>query len=392
MKILFISHEATATGAPRLLMEIQRWLKANTSVEFATVFVRGGVLLQEFESVGQVIGVIHPAAQHSIASRVVAKVRRLVSSSTDRLVRKARSAGPFDLVYCNSIASASSTSHFRACAPLVATHIHELPALIQAFGPQAIESALFNSDHFLAASTAVRTGLVEVFGADPSHISVMNGFISPDFGQGVDPLKAAFKLRAHLNIPTESLVVGVCGTGALHKGHDLLPQVLSNLPATILGREVHLVHVGASPSASDLALLKRDAEIFGVASRLHYAGRRTDVAEWTAGFDVLAFPSREDAFGLVLLEAAKFGIPTVCFDQGGGAPEFCEGGAGVTVPYLCAASMARAIAELLGNEQARMAMGGVARAKLLTHYQVDSAIPRWMGLLNGLLRRQGAAV
>jgi len=392
VKILFISHEATATGAPRLLMETQRWLKANTSIEFATVFVRGGVLLREFETIGRVMGVIEPPRQRSIATRVVSRIGRIVSSSATRLARKAYSAGPFDLIYCNTIASASSISHFRACAPMVVSHIHELPAAIRAFGPQAIESAFMHSGHFLAASTAVRAGLVEKFGADPSHISVMNGFICPGFGRDVDPQRAAHQLRSHLKLPASALVVGVCGTGALHKGHDLLPQVLRHLPAAINGREAHLVHVGRSPGAGELALLKRDAEIFGVASRLHYGGLHPDVAEWTAGFDVLAFPSREDAFGLVLLEAAQFGIPTVCFDQGGGAPEFCEGGAGVAVPYLSAESMARAIAELLADERARAAMGGVAKAKLLAHYQVDSAMQRWMSLLNGLLRRQREAV
>jgi hypothetical protein len=54
--------------------------------------------------------------------------------------------------------------------------------------------------------------------------------------------------------------------------------------------------------------------------------------------------------------------------------------------------MARAIAELLADERARAAMGGVAKATLLAHYQVDSAMQRWMSLLNGLLRRQREAV
>ena len=385
MKILFISHEATASGAPRLLMETQKWLRKNTALEFSTVFVRGGDLLPEFESIGRVIGVIETSSQRSVASRIVSKVRRIVSLLPDHLALKARRAGPFDLLYCNSIASASNISLFKECAPLVVSHIHELPALIGIFGPKAIEGLLSHSRHFFAVSNAVRTGLVEKFGVDPSRISLTSGFIGQDFGCDVDSKQAARQLRSHLNLPAEALVVGVCGIGGLTKGHDLLPQLVKNLPFSVAGREVHLVHVGRFANLSDLAMLKRDAEVLGVAARLHYVGPRTDVAEWIAGFDVLAHPSREDAFGLVLLEAAKFGVPAVCFAQGGGAPEFCETGAGAVVPYLRVDLMARTIENLLRDESSRAVMGQTAKDQLVVRYQADSAMPVWLDLVTKLV-------
>jgi glycosyltransferase involved in cell wall biosynthesis len=45
-------------------------------------------------------------------------------------------------------------------------------------------------------------------------------------------------------------------------------------------------------------------------------------------------PSREDPYPVVVLEAAAEKIPTVCFENSGGAPEFVCPDAGTVAPYL----------------------------------------------------------
>lgn len=373
-------------------MTMQEWLAERSDVEFSTVFLRGGPLLPDFRTIGPVFDVAGLERNRSTSERIATRLGVKFPSAIDRLARSIELKGPFDILYSNTIVSSSGISAFLKCAPLVVSHIHELPTLIRWSGEENIDVLKKYADQILAGSNAVRDGLINSFSFEPARIAVVNGFISLNFGANIDKPRAASALRARLNLPASALIVGVCGTGGLHKGHDLVPQLLLHLPPSILGREVHVVHVGAFMSQFDFALLRRDAEVLGVSQRLHYVGAQPDVAPWTAGFDVLAFPSREDAFGLVLLEAARFGIPSVCFAQSGGAPEICEGGAGVVVPYLRADLMAQALCTLLEDETLRRATGLKAEQKFLGHHHVDSAMSAWLELIRRLIRDKGRSV
>src|SRR6266853_56528 len=47
--ILFVSHDATRTGAPIALLHFLRWFRANASRAFSVVLGSGGELVGEFE-------------------------------------------------------------------------------------------------------------------------------------------------------------------------------------------------------------------------------------------------------------------------------------------------------------------------------------------------------
>ena len=64
--------------------------------------------------------------------------------------------------------------------------------------------------------------------------------------------------------------------------------------------------------------------------------------------DLLALVSLEDSFPLVGLEAALQGTPTICFQGGGGMPEFVSDDAGFAVAYLDVEEMSLQIASLIG--------------------------------------------
>ena len=53
-RVLFISHDATRTGAPMILLHLLRWLRANTELSFDVLLRDGGELAGEFEQTAQV--------------------------------------------------------------------------------------------------------------------------------------------------------------------------------------------------------------------------------------------------------------------------------------------------------------------------------------------------
>ncbi len=71
---------------------------------------------------------------------------------------------------------------------------------------------------------------------------------------------------------------------------------------------------------------QRLAERLGVADRVRFLGARTDMPRIYAAADGLLLPTRYDAFGLVLLEAAASGLPVITSGSAGAASLLASAG------------------------------------------------------------------
>jgi glycosyltransferase involved in cell wall biosynthesis len=129
---------------------------------------------------------------------------------------------------------------------------------------------------------------------------------------------------------------------------------------------IEFVWVG-SWKRSQYEQLLYDVERSGLATNVKFTGHRLDAPDCFAAFDVLALTSREDSYPLVVVESALLGVPTVCFDGGGGAPEFVRDDAGIVVPYLDAAAFAEALVALARDPQRWQRAGRSARERALDH-------------------------
>jgi phosphatidylinositol alpha 1,6-mannosyltransferase len=121
-------------------------------------------------------------------------------------------------------------------------------------------------------------------------------------------------------------------------------------------RNFHFVVVGEGAEQEWLRNNMRQAEFTGVL-------RGPELSRTFANFDVLAFPSETDTFGLVVLEAFASGVPAVVTDRGG--PQF-------TVRHGCTGYVARDFDEFASYTAALMdqpallsTMRGAARAQAM---------------------------
>jgi phosphatidylinositol alpha 1,6-mannosyltransferase len=90
-------------------------------------------------------------------------------------------------------------------------------------------------------------------------------------------------------------------------------RVLARLEQALLARgcrDFHFVVVGEGAEQEWLQNNMRQVEFTGVL-------RGTELSRTFANFDLLAFPSETDTFGLVVLEAFASGVPAVVTDRGG---------------------------------------------------------------------------
>jgi glycogen synthase len=103
-----------------------------------------------------------------------------------------------------------------------------------------------------------------------------------------------------------------------------LPEVLRAAHAHCLSREVRLVLAGDGPLRAAVAA---EAARLGVADRVELRGAvpRAAIPALLAAADVFALPSRNEAFGIVALEARAAGLPVVAM-RDGGAAELIEHG------------------------------------------------------------------
>jgi glycosyltransferase involved in cell wall biosynthesis len=80
------------------------------------------------------------------------------------------------------------------------------------------------------------------------------------------------------------------------------------------GRPVEWAWIGMG---EDLAGLRNQTAVRRLADRVFWLGERDDPRPYLRAADLLVLPSRIESAGLVVLEAAKEGTPTVAFGVGG---------------------------------------------------------------------------
>ncbi len=92
---------------------------------------------------------------------------------------------------------------------------------------------------------------------------------------------------------------------------------------------------------------------------------------WLQTADLFVAPSLYESFGLVFLEAMRWGT-TVIGTTAGGIPEIVEDGeSGVLVPPSQPCLLARAIVGLLRNEDCRRRLGEAGRRRVEAFFSVD---------------------
>lgn len=145
------------------------------------------------------------------------------------------------------------------------------------------------------------------------------------------------RARKHLGVSEDAYVIG--NVGRLHPDkdqHTLLKGFAQALPD--LGAKACLVVIGTGRLETEL---KQLAESLGIRDRVHFTGRVAEAWKYFKAFDVFALSSRNEPFGMVVLEALAAEVPVLVADSGG-APEIA-GDTGYVFKTGNAESLAKAL-------------------------------------------------
>lgn len=196
-------------------------------------------------------------------------------------------------------------------------------------------------------------------GVRPERVRVIpNGVRLDEFAD----LPPAGSFRRAFGLGDGPLIVFV-GKITPRKGVDVLLRALARLPA-----DVRLVVAGN--------FMMPEAPIRAIVERLHLGDRvlfpglllGDDRNAAYADADVVAYPSTDEIFGLVVAEALMCGTPVVVGDDSGCAEVVRAAGGGLAVPYGDDAALAGALQSLLDDPAQRARLAATGRRHVEKHF------------------------
>ncbi len=378
MKILFISHEASLTGAPKVLLHFMRWLKeTQPNVEIINLLGKGGAVEEEFKALGTTyIWQQPPSLWRRIAQKLnFAAVQPL--NKKQRLLIQLLQKEEIDIVYGNTVLTTPILEALDLKVPSV-LHIHELKYNIEQYGNSpSLQPMLAKADRVIAVSQLVYEYLRDAQTVEKERLRLIHEFIPP-----LDSSTCYTKVLTHL--PEGAFVVGGCGTINWRKGTDLFVQVANLVLKQLKEQPIYFVWLGGNLKKSSYQELQHDVDKLGWSERVLFVGSHPNPQDYFNRFDLFLMTSREDPFPLVCLENAQLGNPIICFEDAVGSQEFIEDTTGARVSYLETSAMAKEVVTYYQKTEKRE-QAGKRIQEAVAEYTVEQKAPDLLAVLQELI-------
>jgi glycosyltransferase involved in cell wall biosynthesis len=385
-KILFISHDASRTGAPILLLNFLRWFKASTDNSFEILLGRGGELEKDFAALaptdvfyneGEGSEIVQ---KHQFIRRIT---RRLGINNPGARIRRKLAGSNIGLIYSNTSTNGNILQALSFLDCPVISHIHELEYSLKERSDK-LDYVLKRSVHFIACAQAVKDHLVSRYSVPAEKVSVIYEFLASPL---IDKLNAATSrklLRRELSVDEDAFIVGSAGTRHWRKGPDLFIQLADRVRSKMDG-PIHFAWLGGGDQTQQHAI-DHDIKKAGLGTSVHFLDAKPNPLDYFADFDLFALTSREDPFPLVCLEAASLVKPVLCFDKAGGEPEFVEKDCGFVVPSVDVDAMADRVIELYNNRELLRQLGQNAAKKVRARHKLEDNAPKIFAVIKKYLK------
>jgi glycosyltransferase involved in cell wall biosynthesis len=220
---------------------------------------------------------------------------------------------------------------------------------------------IFSADQYIGVAEHVRQRHIHTWCAPADRcVTVTNG-IEPF---EVDATEGN-AVRAELGIPDDAVVFLMVGRASAYKNFRFAIECLPYLPD-----HAHMIHCGDGP---ELESLRDHARRYGLESRMHFLGKRSDVRRIMSACNAAFHPSRGEAMSLAILEFACAGLPVVVPDT----PSVS-----FTVEHMAdglrykAGDISSAVLQLqyLLDAKRRQRLGAMARQRIFERYTIDRTL------------------
>ncbi|MBC7388467.1 MAG: glycosyltransferase family 4 protein [Opitutaceae bacterium] len=353
-KILYISHGDYRSGAPILLLNLVRTLKELTKLE-CHFYIR--VVVNALKPDFEILGPTFQFKHKKFIQRLQNKIRRIPVAHFEDLSQ-------YDLIFSNTLTNGNLYPEIAAKGIPIITYVHELEIAAKAYTTtEDLEHVLRYTNLFAVPCEAVGNFLKNELGVPFEKIRRLDYYIPGTNNILSDkPTKKTF-------------TVGASGTTDWRKGPDLFLAVAKEVALKYPDAEIQFLWKGATIPSIEHTRFLYEIKKADLGGKVSFEKSDSRMDKFYLQIDLFLLTSREDPYPLVVLEAASYQVPTVCFENSGGIPEFIElAKGGKQVPYLSVSEMAAQVFYYYSNRNAIIMDGKNAHNKLVELHQDKNRI------------------
>jgi glycosyltransferase involved in cell wall biosynthesis len=204
------------------------------------------------------------------------------------------------------------------------------------------------------------------------------------------------KISQELGLDRNKRYILFVGSAIARKGIDVLVDAFIQLHAKMEDVELLIVgpdrfDQGAHFDAATLQKLVHDCKEKLLAAKcdqfVHWIGEVDNVHEYMQAADVFCLPTRQEGFGLVIIEAMASGLPVVVSRLEGVTTDIISSAqVGLSIPGFQFEDYAEAILEVLNNPQKAKLMGETARTHVISKFSLEHSAYQWKNLFRKLIQ------
>jgi UDP-glucose:(heptosyl)LPS alpha-1,3-glucosyltransferase len=219
----------------------------------------------------------------------------------------------------------------------------------------------------ICPAEVVRRDLMECYRASPDRLVVAHSGVDTVTFNGERRRELRESARKELGLDAADFCFLFVGTDWVRKCLLTVLDALARVPGALL------YAVGPYDPAS----YRRYAEAVGVAGRVCFPPRRSDIVSYYAAADAVVAPSFYEPFGMVPLEAVACGVPVIITRQMGVAEVLDEESAIVLDDPANSAALAQAMCRLMEDPDLRQ--------RLVLHGELRARMSPWDGICQATL-------
>lgn len=204
-------------------------------------------------------------------------------------------------------------------------------------------------------------------------------------------------IRNSLDVQQNELLIGTMvridpGKGVMDFAESFLyldNELKSNVKYLVVGEPTRrsLVRTGESPFEPHCEAYFNELKTFVKKNKLEkkilFVGYQEDTVGYLSAMDVFVFPSRDELYSLVMLDAMCLGLPIVAARAGGNVVQVNDGVSGLLYTVSDSKDLAEKLSHYLKNPQLRKQHGEEAEKFVNEHHDMKKTIERLMKFYRG---------